>query len=115
METPYRLKNYEFTAADYAVHERHRQLLFSQRHMRAACLLGGIVWRLGRDILNDDDILGGPSDTVMTFGHGVFYRDIRNDEIWCNDAVSLDEVNNICGLHHVRTGMHSLLSSINIF
>jgi hypothetical protein len=115
METPYRLKNYQFAAANYAVHERQHQLLFSQWHMRAACLLGGIVWRLGRDILNNNNILAGPSNTVTVFGHGVFYRDISNDDIWCNDVVSLEEVNYICGLHHVRTGMHPLLSYVNVF
>jgi len=115
METPYRLKDYKFAAADYAVHERQRQLLFSQRHLRAACLLGGIVWRLGRDILNDDDILAGPSDTATVFGHGVFYRDMRDDVVWCDDVVSLDEINYISGLHHVRTGMRPLLSDVNIY
>jgi hypothetical protein len=105
METPYRLKDYTFTATDYAVHERQRELLFSQRHMRASCLLGGPVWRLGRDILSDHDILVGPSETATVFGEGVYYHDDKCDEMWCDDSITIDEANLICGVHHVRTGM----------
>jgi len=106
LETPFRLKNYSFTADDHRVYDRQRQRLFSQRHARAACLLGGVLWRLGKDVLNDQDILVGPSETVTVYGDGVFYIDDSTNELWCDDAVSDDELNLLCGLHCVRTGKY---------
>jgi hypothetical protein len=109
METPYRSKRYTFGPTDYAVYERQRQMLFSQRHLRAACLVGGIVWRLGRDLLREEEVLGGPTDTVTVFGEGVFYRDGSGD-LWCDDALTTYEMDLICGIHSVATGTsYSLL------
>jgi len=109
MEIPYRCKNYSFTATDYAVYERQRKMLFSQRHLRAACLVGGIVWRLGRDLLRVEEVLRGPTDTAVVFGEGVFYRDAQGD-LWCDDTLTEHEMDLVCGLHNVATGMYSFLS-----
>jgi hypothetical protein len=65
-----------------------------------------VVWRLGKDVLNDQDILVGPSETVTIYGDGVFYIDDSTKELWCDDAVSDDELNILCGLHRVHTGKY---------
>ena len=105
METPYRCRNYSFTATDYAVYERQRQMLFSQRHLHAACLVGGIVWRLGRDLLREEEVLSGPTETAVVFGEGVFYRDAQGD-LWCDDTLTDHEMDLVCGLHNAATGMY---------
>jgi hypothetical protein len=109
MEIPYRCKNYSFTATDYAVYERQRQMLFAQRHLRAACLVGGIVWRLGRDLLREEEVLSGPTDTAVVFGEGVFYRDAQGD-LWCDDTLTEHEMDLVCGLHNAATGMYHFTS-----
>jgi hypothetical protein len=103
MEIPYRCKNYSFGATDYSVYERQRQVLFLQRHIRASCLVGGIVWRLGKDLLREEEVLRGPSETALIFGEGVFYRDAAGN-LWCDDALTGYEMDLICGLHNAATG-----------
>jgi hypothetical protein len=103
MEIPYRSKQYSFGTMDYSVYERQRQMLFSQRHLRAACLAGGILWRLGRDLLREEEVLSGPTDTIVVFGEGVFYRDAQGN-LWCDDTLTEHEMDLVCGLHTVATG-----------
>jgi hypothetical protein len=112
MEIPYRGKDYSFGATDYALYERQRQMLVSQRHVRASCLVGGIVWRLGRDLFREEEVLSGPTETVTVFGEGVFYRDVARGDLWCDDALTVHEMDLICGVHCVATGMCSLSSVV---
>jgi hypothetical protein len=108
MEIPYRCKGYSFGATDYTVYERQRQMLFSQHHLRALCLAGGIVWRLGRDLLREEEVLSGPTDTAVVFSKGVFYRDAQGN-FWCDDTLTGYEMDLVCGLHTVATGTYSVV------
>jgi hypothetical protein len=113
MEIPYRCKRYSFGATDYAVYERQRQMLFWQRHLRAACLAGGILWRLGRDLLREEEVLSGPTETAVVFGEGVFYRDAQGN-LWCDDTLTEHEMDLVCGLHTVATGTYSFVITLHI-
>jgi hypothetical protein len=106
MEIPYRTKNYEFTHADYIAYERQRTRLLSQPHALAAAKLGGIIWRLSRGHLSEEDVLEGPSRTSRSYGFGIFIDDSHHPgHKLCDDSLTPDELDAICGLHTTTTGI----------
>jgi hypothetical protein len=113
MDIPYRSVDYQYTPADYSVYEAQRARLLAQPHALAARKLGGIVWRLSRDYMTDEEVLEGPSDTSKVYGFGLLVDDPRTGQILCDDELSEEEVGLICGLHVAATGTisHSSLSA----
>jgi hypothetical protein len=53
--------------------------------------------------LREEEVLRGPSETVLVFGDGIFYRDTAGN-LWCDDALTGHEMDLICGLHDAATG-----------
>jgi hypothetical protein len=61
---------------------------------------------LGRDLIREEDVLGGPTESAIVFGEGVYYHDVAGN-VWCDDALTEYEMNLICGLHNISTGTYS--------
>ena len=104
MPIPFRSKDYIFTANDYAVYEDHRDGLLRQAHAHGTALrMGGIVWRLAQASIFDWEALIGPSDSSTVYGFGTIVED--GTTLLCEDLLSANELDLICGLHNVFTGM----------
>ena len=112
LEIPFRSLNYKFSPADYAVHERHTELLLSQDLGHVAHQMGGIIWRLAEEYISDKIVLEGPSATSVRYGFGLFLRGPA-DEIFCDDELEADELDIICGLHLVLLGILHLPSYVH--
>jgi hypothetical protein len=111
LEIPFRHRDYKFTPADYAVHERHKQLLLSQGLARVARQMGGIVWRLAEGFVSDEHVLEGPSATSAEYGFGLVLKGPAG-EMLCDDELLPDDLDVICGLHLVLLGMFHLPSYV---
>ncbi|TDL13642.1 hypothetical protein BD410DRAFT_707328, partial [Rickenella mellea] len=91
---------YKPDAADYAAYEAARDNFLQQGHARAALLKGGIVWRLAVEYLGPNAVYTGPSERALTCGN-VLYIDGKRH---CDDSLTSDEVDFICGVYQVYTG-----------
>ena len=91
--------------SEYAFY--HDQLLyfFKQPYSRAAFGMGGIVWRLARAMVNDDFtdslVMNGPSDSV---GNSYSTERFTNGSILCDDSLTEQELDFICGVYKIATG-----------
>jgi hypothetical protein len=100
---------YKPDPVDYKAYEFKRDAFLRSPHGRAAILTGGIVWRLAIDVLGIDDVLRGPSEDSYQFG-------VRHNATGlvpsCDDILSEDELDLICGVYKVYTSKpcsHSLV------
>ena len=102
MTLGWRLPNHRPTIYEYNYYEEIRRNFFRRPHSRAAAIAkGGIIWRLSLEstgCLNDDIVLGGPSDEVLSHG-----ASIGPEGLW-DDDVSEREMDLICGVYKVLTG-----------
>jgi hypothetical protein len=115
LPVPCRLFGYEFTIQDYYAYEQERAaLLKNPRIARAALLRGGIVWRLAVTTMSFDDVLQGPSTAVTVHRHGNIFKSANNSVDLCDDGLSQDELDVICGLHYCRNGTFNLLHLYSI-
>jgi len=109
MEIPFRREGYIFTSADYAIHEIHRTRILSQPHGLSALKYGGIVWRLSKGFLGIEEVLLGPSDTSKEYGFGLLDNDPSSPgNKLCDDMLSKNELDLICGLHSSATGKRAI-------
>jgi hypothetical protein len=88
-------------AADYAAYEVARDRFLLSPHGRAALLKGGIVWRLAMEFLSPGIVLAGPSDIASASGYIMHLLGIGD---FCDDDLSEDELDLICGVYRVYTG-----------
>jgi hypothetical protein len=104
----YRPKGYKPDQIDYLAYERRRDRLLSSPRGRAALLMGGIVARLARDLVNFEHVSRGPSEDVFHDGTVVWNEQTPSLGYW-DDRLTADEVNMICGVYKVDTGELLLL------
>ena len=91
-----------FSGADYIAYEEKRNALLRSPKGRAAFLRGGIVWRLAMEVSQSPiDVLSGPSDSALQSGHS--FTD-TNCTYW-DDHLTVKELDLICGVYQVYTGM----------
>jgi hypothetical protein len=99
---------YKFTVDDYRAYSRRREaLLRGTPRGRAALLKGGIVWRLAVETLNLEKCLDGPSAEVVVHRRGKIYPTDSPSLVFCDDDLSIDELDDICGINYVFTGKPS--------
>jgi hypothetical protein len=101
----YRPIGYTPHLADYAVYRCSLARFLHQPQARAALLKGGIVWRLAREFLDNDVVLMGPSQNALHGMLGVFRY---GDTNFCDDELTDEEMDLICGVYKVYTGVESL-------
>jgi hypothetical protein len=99
-----------FTIEDYHAYEQERAaLLRDPRIARAALLQGGIVWRLAVATMSFDDVLQGPTTAATVLRRGNIFRTADESVDLCDDGLSREELDVLCGLHRCRNGMFCLL------
>lgn len=101
---------------DYRLYEAQRDRLLCRPYARAACLHGGIVWRLwlhSQEYASDAELslLRGPSDDALYRGR---ILEAQGEHL-CDDALSEEETDLICGVYKVSTSELFIYSaSINL-
>jgi hypothetical protein len=92
---------------DYRQYEEClRKYFLDEPHARAALLRGGLLWRLAKEVLGntlDEYVLLGPSEEAQSFGTYVELSP-QEREGW-DDDLSEDELDFICGVVPILTGM----------
>ncbi|KAJ7833894.1 hypothetical protein B0H13DRAFT_1653562, partial [Mycena leptocephala] len=105
----YRPQNYIPDAHDYKSYVGIRnQFLLSPRG-RAAVLHGGVVGRLARAVVSIDDVLRGPTDDADI--DGICLWDGHSQSAYWDDYLTEQEINLICGVYHISTGITFPLNS----
>jgi hypothetical protein len=98
-----RHEGYEPGAADYEAYESVRDAFLRSPRARAALLKGGIVWRLAMEFLEPGLVLAGPSDDALA--HGQSFHPTADAPKYCDDELTSDELDLVCGVYQVQTGI----------
>ena len=105
-----RPKGYKFNLADYAAYVTLRDAYLSgNSHARAALCVGGIVARLAREALPNSAVLAGPSEAALRGERRVL---VSNKEYFCDDDISPQVMDLICGVYHVETGNRGMITNV---
>lgn len=100
----WREPNFRPDGWDYKVYEAQAYEILSAPRGRAALLHGGIVWRLGVEMLGQEGVdtaLGGPSADIWRRGRGI--QEPRG-VVWYEEYLTPHELDVICGVYKVYTG-----------
>ncbi|KAJ3897282.1 hypothetical protein F5879DRAFT_814063 [Lentinula edodes] len=90
---------------DYHAYEVVRDEFLRSARGRAALLGGGIVARLARGIVNEDDVLDGPSVHALQEGeHALCVWEVGRGRAFWDDQLTSEEMDLICGTYEVATG-----------
>ncbi|KAJ7099245.1 hypothetical protein B0H15DRAFT_771569 [Mycena belliarum] len=100
----YRPDKYKFDVHDYNAYTTQRdiQLLHTPRG-RIALQYGGIIGRLARSEVADDDFFRGFNDDI--YGAGDCLWDGTSPSAYWYDRLSDHEIDTLCGVYHIGTGM----------
>ncbi|KAJ7604971.1 hypothetical protein FB45DRAFT_767826 [Roridomyces roridus] len=100
-----RSEAYKGTIVDFWVYVKQRNDFLHSPRGHVALFYGGIIGRVARLVLEDPEDLAclAPSDELLRTG-ARFYDD-EALALW-RPVLTLDEVNLICGVYEVETGMH---------
>ena len=95
-------KSYTFNLADYTAYTTIQDLyLLSHPTARAALCAGGIVARLAREGMSNVAVLSGPSEAALNGEQKVL---TSGDDRFCDDMISPEVMDLICGVYKVETG-----------
>jgi hypothetical protein len=90
-----------FTLSDYVAYKAIRSFVFNRfPQVRAALCSGGIITHLSRDILDDLEVLAGPSESALAGGQRIFVSD---GETYCDDQLTPEMLDLIVGCYRVQT------------
>lgn len=89
---------------DYKGYERDRAVFLQSDRARAAIKEGGIVWRLAVDHLRLADVMAGPVDLPSAV-----YERFDGEAVGsCDDELTTDELNLMCGVYRIFTRQYQL-------
>ena len=111
----YRLINHTFTKADFDAAMLACQSVLTLPQGRAALLRGGIVGRIAKEYLSKDGVLDGPSVEVTAHRAGFIAPSVNDDIRFCDDELTDNEINTICGTYSLYTGGFCLFSYVFFF
>jgi hypothetical protein len=97
----FRAKGFKFRPHDYTHYEDVRRVFFDLPHSRAAIQAGGIIWRLGVDVLGAEVALRGPSPSAHEFGDIVTSP---SGSQFVDDQLTAEEMDMLCGKYSCYTG-----------
>ena len=103
-DVPYlgrRPAGYTFTSVDFVAYEQLRNEYLRSSRGRVALLAGGLVGRLAREVVSFDEVFQGCSENV--YESGIFIS--PGGTGYYDDVLSEQEINLICGVHHVGRGL----------
>lgn len=90
---------------DYIVYEAERvRLLENQRIARAAVKSGGILSRLVTDLIDESQILAGPSCSALEHPFTVIIEVEGEQVTFFDDSLSDEEISLLVGLYSIRAG-----------
>ncbi|KAJ3721388.1 hypothetical protein DFJ43DRAFT_1004458 [Lentinula guzmanii] len=97
------------TLQDYHAYEVLRDDFLCSARGRAALLAGGIVARLARDAVNEQDVYDGPTENALQEGEHVLcvWEEGKHFALW-DDNLTEEEIDLICGTYEVATGMDGI-------
>ncbi|PPR04912.1 hypothetical protein CVT24_007156 [Panaeolus cyanescens] len=98
-----RLPKYSFTRADYISYQEICRTVLGGPRGRAALMAGGIVARIAMDHVSLDVVMKGPSFQVLSAACGISCD--RAGTIYSDDSLTSDELELICGLYSVYSGI----------
>ncbi|KAJ6524934.1 hypothetical protein B0H19DRAFT_931432 [Mycena capillaripes] len=98
----YRPPHYKPDMRDYNAYVSIRSSFFRSRRGRAALLYGGIIGRLARSEVSNEEVLRGPSDDALL--EGICLWDGKSPFAYWDDYLTEEEIDLICGVYHVSTG-----------
>ncbi|KAF8869438.1 hypothetical protein BD779DRAFT_1682146 [Infundibulicybe gibba] len=84
---------------DYLAYEQLRKDILRGPAGRAALLRGGILWRLARESVNEDEVLRGPSGAVEIYGKVIDEHEHRKI---VDDGLDSSVEDVICGVYRVQ-------------
>ncbi|KAJ7707911.1 hypothetical protein B0H14DRAFT_2646762 [Mycena olivaceomarginata] len=96
---------YKPTFVDFGVYVQRRNTFLRSPRGRVALFYGGIIGRLARSAIPDfaDIAYLDPSEDILKTGAHVLSGN-REEALW-HEALTPDEINLICGVYSVETGM----------
>ena len=99
----FRPEKYQPSLHDFHAYlaQLNSQLLHTRRG-RIAPPYGGVIGRIARSEVSDDDVLRGPSGDV--FETGVCLWDGRSNHAYWHESLTEHEIDLICGVYYVATG-----------
>jgi len=98
----HRPKDYIFNLADYAAYTTLRDsYLLSHPHAHAAMCAGGIIACLAREEMSHVTALSGPSEAALNGEQRILTSD---GDHFCDDEISDQVMDLICGVYEVETG-----------
>ncbi|KAJ6619641.1 hypothetical protein B0H10DRAFT_2216706 [Mycena sp. CBHHK59/15] len=99
----FRAENYKFDVHDYnAYTTQHELRLLHTPRGRIALQYGGIIARLARAEVSDEDFFRGFKDDIYNVGDCLW--DGQSRFAYWHDVLSDREIDLLCGIYHVRTG-----------
>ncbi|KAJ3875415.1 hypothetical protein F5051DRAFT_333890 [Lentinula edodes] len=94
------------TLQDYHAYEVVRNEFLRSARGRAALLGGGIVARLAREIVNQDDVYDGPTVHALQEGeHALCVWEVGRGRAFWDDQLTSKETDLVCGAYGIATGM----------
>ncbi|KAH7868479.1 uncharacterized protein C8R40DRAFT_1018407, partial [Lentinula edodes] len=91
---------------DYRAYEVVRDEFLRSARGRAALLSGGIVARLAREIVNEDDVCDGPTVHALQEGeHALCVWEVGRGRAFWDEQLTTEEIDLICGTY--ETAMRS--------
>jgi hypothetical protein len=105
----YRRTGYKPTVVDYGVYGMLRERFLQSPRGRAALFAGGIVGRLAREAV--DDVLASLGPSYEVFSEGVRLWDGTSPTAYWDDALTDQEIDLICGVYEVATGVSTCFPS----
>ncbi|KAJ7151752.1 hypothetical protein C8R43DRAFT_886640, partial [Mycena crocata] len=101
----FRPQNYKPDHHDYQTYVALRSVFLRSPRGRAALLSGGIIGRLARAVVPDEEVLRGPSDDATI--NGICLWDGHSQQAYWDDTLTEQEIDLICGVYHISTGWSS--------
>jgi hypothetical protein len=99
----YHAPGYKPDLVDYISYTTAHNAFLREPRVHAALLRGGIVWRLAIDALGALAVLEGPSYDSVFRGRT---WELSDGSFMCDNGLSVEETDLICGVYHVYTGMY---------
>ncbi|KAJ7099600.1 hypothetical protein C8R43DRAFT_907503 [Mycena crocata] len=98
----FRPENYKPDHHDYQTYVALRSVFLQSPRGRAALLSGGIIGRLARALVPDEEVLRGPSDDATI--NGICLWDGHSQQAYWDDTLTEQEIDLICGVYRIYTG-----------
>lgn len=99
----YRKSTWKPTLIDFRQYETDREAFLLTPRARAAVTAGGILWRLSVQSIDLEYVMAGPSEEVCATTSSMKIKGLNGQ--YFDDELTSDEVDIVCGVYKIYTGM----------